>query len=170
MTLFAWHGHLFVAAKTDGAMKAAAHRGATLLFPPLLLLVAGFVALSYARTPLFVNHLAHPALLLLPGLSVLCLALAFAARRADSDWAAWGLSCAGIALFAATGVAGMFPYLLRSTYDPAAGVTAAAAASTPATLTLMLAVVLLLVPIVIAYQTWAYFFFRGRTGETGEVY
>lgn len=168
LALFAHHGALWLALKTDGELAARAGRLADRLCFASLALVAAFVALSFAWTPLFLNHLAHPALFLLPAASVAGLAGSFAARRAGAHWTAWGASCAGIALLAATGVAGMFPNLLRSTLDPSWNVTIPSAASSPFTLKLMLAVTLLLVPVIVAYQIWAYTVFRGKTLERGD--
>lgn len=165
VVLFAHHGALWLSLKTDGEMKARADRLAAKLLPASLFLVALFVALSLAWTPLFDNHLAHPALLLLPALSVAAFVASFVARRGDSPLAAWSFSAAGIALFAATGVAGLFPNLLRSTLVPEGTVTIRAAASSPFTLKLMLAVTLLLVPVIVAYQAWAYRVFRGKAPE-----
>jgi cytochrome d ubiquinol oxidase subunit II len=54
----------------------------------------------------------------------------------------------------------MFP----SSLDSAFSLTAHNSASSPLTLTIMLVVVLIFVPIVLAYQTWAYRLLRGTVG------
>jgi cytochrome d ubiquinol oxidase subunit II len=60
----------------------------------------------------------------------------------------------------------MFP----SNIDAAFSLTAHNSASSPLTLKIMLVVVLLFVPIVLAYQIWAYFLFKDKVTEENIVY
>jgi cytochrome d ubiquinol oxidase subunit II len=60
----------------------------------------------------------------------------------------------------------MFP----SNLDAAYSLTAHNSSSTPLTLTIMLVVVLIFIPIVLAYQLWAYRLFRGRVQTDDLVY
>ena len=48
--------------------------------------------------------------------------------------------------------------------------TALSSASSPQTLKIMLMVVVLFLPVVLAYQIWAYFLFKGEVTEKDMVY
>jgi cytochrome bd ubiquinol oxidase subunit II len=63
------------------------------------------------------------------------------------------------------GVIGLFPNLFPSSIDPAFNLTAMNASSSPLTLKIMLVVVIIFVPIVLAYQFWAYKLFSGKVTE-----
>lgn len=65
----------------------------------------------------------------------------------------------GVTLF---GVVGLYPHLIPSSLDPAYSLTVHNAASSPYTLKIMLVVALTCVPLVIAYQTWAYLLFKEK--------
>ena len=56
----------------------------------------------------------------------------------------------------------MFPKVLPSSIDAAHSLTAFNASSSPLTLKIMLIVALIFVPIVLAYQTWAYNLFKDK--------
>ena len=60
--------------------------------------------------------------------------------------------------------------MLPSNIDAAYSLTAHSSASSPQTLKIMLVVVILFVPIVLAYQIWAYFLFRGNVTEENMIY
>ena len=68
------------------------------------------------------------------------------------------------------GIIGLYPKLLPSNIDVAYSLTAHSSASSPQTLKIMLAVVIVFVPIVLAYQIWAYFLFKGNVTEEDIVY
>ena len=57
---------------------------------------------------------------------------------------------------------GLYPNMLVSSMNPAYSLTAFNAASSPGTLTIMLVVALIFVPVVILYQGWVYWIFRGK--------
>ena len=85
---------------------------------------------------------------------------------ASKSWLkAWAASAVVIVAATLFGVVGLYPYLLPSSLDPAAGLTVTNSSSSPLTLTIMLVVALTFVPIVIVYQAWVYHFFRGKITE-----
>jgi cytochrome d ubiquinol oxidase subunit II len=65
------------------------------------------------------------------------------------------------------GVIGMFPNIIPSNLSEAAHITIAKSASSELTLTIMLCVALVCVPIVILYQSWAYWVFSHKVTEEG---
>ncbi|WP_246805131.1 cytochrome d ubiquinol oxidase subunit II [Desulfosarcina cetonica] len=63
------------------------------------------------------------------------------------------------------GVIGLFPSLFPSSIDAAFSLTAFNASSSPLTLKIMLIVVLLFIPVVLAYQVWAYKLFSVKVTD-----
>ncbi|MDR2161500.1 MAG: cytochrome d ubiquinol oxidase subunit II [Desulfovibrio sp.] len=160
--IFAFHGSLWLAIRTEGPLHDRARGMAARLWPLLALVTVLFLILTYLYTPLYNNYLAHPALLIVPLLAVAgllgqwlflskgCLAFSFAASA---------LFIIAVTLF---GVFGMFPALIPSNISQAASITVSAAASTPMTLTIMLVVAVICVPVVILYQAWVYSLFTHK--------
>ena len=72
-------------------------------------------------------------------------------------------SSAVIAFTVVTAAAGMFPKLLISTTDPAFNLTIYNAASASNTLAVMLVIAMIGLPLVLVYQSVAYYIFRGKT-------
>ena len=68
------------------------------------------------------------------------------------------------------GVIGLFPNMFPSNIDAAYSLTAHNASSSPLTLKIMLLVVILFVPIVLAYQIWTDFFFKGKVTLDDLIY
>ncbi len=158
--LFAVHGALWLATRTDGALHARAVSTAKRLYVPGAIMAVVFLAMTWFWTHLWQNLLANPALLLLPLLAVLGLLGVrwFVAKRAY--WKAWfssALLLVGAVLF---GVAGLYPNLLPSSLDPAASMSVFNSSSSPLTLWIMFGVVLCFLPVVIGYQIWVHAKFR----------
>lgn len=57
---------------------------------------------------------------------------------------------------------GLYPRLIVSSLDPAWSLTVMNSASSEMTLRLMTFAALLLVPVILAYQAWAYWLFHGK--------
>lgn len=163
--LFAVHGALWLAVKSDGQIHRKATHLAARLWPWLLVLAVIFLLATKRWTFLYDNYLAHPALFIIPALAVAALLLIrFFLKRAEW-WRAFfasSLTVAGVTLF---GVAGMYPDLLKSSLNPAYSLTAFNSSSSPLTLKIMLAVALTFVPVVIAYQVWVHYLFRDKIKE-----
>jgi cytochrome d ubiquinol oxidase subunit II len=158
--LFAVHGAIWLATRTEGDLHARAVKMAKTLYIPAAAMAVVFLAMTWFYTQLWQNLLAAPYLLVLPLLAVAGLlgTRLFLAKAAY--WKAWfssSLLLVGAVLF---GVAGLFPNLLPSSLDPAASMTAFNSASSHLTLWIMLGVVLTFLPVVIGYQIWVYAKFR----------
>ncbi len=172
--MFAVHGSLWLALKSEGALQERAARTAKRLWLLLALVAVIFLAATWSATPLWQNVLARPYLLALPLLAVVGLLLTRVFAGAGKWWSAWFASSAFIVGAALFGVAGLYPNLLPSSLDAAASMTAFNSSSSPLTLTIMLGVVLVFLPVVIGYQIWVYARFRGavtpRTLEEEPAY
>ena len=160
--LFIVHGALWLCIKTEGPLQERAAGTAAVAWIVLLCAAALFLIASAFATPLYGNYLSAPALFLIPAAAVAALVgvRIFIARR---NWfAAWAGSAATIVLCTFFGIAGLYPNLFPSKLDPAASLTAFNASSSSLTLKIVLGVVLAVIPMVIAYQAWAYMLFKGK--------
>ncbi|WP_345751758.1 cytochrome d ubiquinol oxidase subunit II [Microbacterium rhizophilus] len=150
------HGATFLALKSDGPVRERAGSFAATWGP---------VCLAPAAVWALWVQFQHGGSILSWALVVLAvLAAAFGwwnarARREGLAFAGY----AGFMLFGAGSIfAGMFPYVLPSTLDPADGLTVENAANSPYTLLVMTIVACIGLPIVLAYQAWSYWIFRKR--------
>ena len=165
VALFLVHGAIWLAIKSDGALHRRAKAAASGLWIFLLVMAVIFLIYSWFATTLYKNYLANPVLFVLPLLTVVALLLTRFFIAGESFWKAWFASGATILTAVLFGVVGLFPNMFPSSIDPALSLTAFNSSSSQLTLTIMLGVVIVMVPIVIAYQTWAYYLFRGKVDE-----
>jgi len=158
--VFAVHGLLWLATRSEGALQARAGDLAGKLWLAEAVLAVVFLVMTWFSTPLWRNVLAKPYLLPLPLLAVAGLLGARYWIGRGAWWKAWFASSALILGTVLFGVAGLFPNLLPSSLDPQASLTAFNSASSPLTLKIMLGVVLCFLPVVIGYQLWVFLTFR----------
>ena len=155
LTLFAAHGAMFVALKTDGEIRHRARDLAVRIGAVAAVLSVVFLAWTQAKTGTTLSAVVFvvAALALVGGL--------LAARAGREGWAftgtflTIGLAVAG--LFVA-----LFPDVMPSTTDPAFSLTTTNAAATAYTLKVMTWVAVVFTPIVLGYQAWTYWVFRKR--------
>lgn len=151
------HGSTFLALKTDGPVRERAARFSA-TWGPLLLLPCAAWALWVQFTHGGGNLLSW----VLIALAVAGMLFGWISARARSEGFAF-LGYSAFIVFGAGAIfAGMFPYVLPSTLDPAHGLTVWSAASGTYTLTVMTVVACIGLPIVIGYQAWSYWVFRKR--------
>lgn len=170
LLLFMQHGALWLAIRTTGDLQERAIGTAKTLWPVLLVVAVIFLIASWFATNLYENYLAHPAFFLVIVLAVVGLlgARLFIAKQAwFKAWFASALTIIGCTFF---GVVGLFPSLFPSSLNPRFDLTAFNASSSPLTLKIMLTVVIIFVPIVLAYQIWAYNLFKTKVDEEDLVY
>lgn len=112
------------------------------------------------------NYGLHAWMLIAPVMGFLGSVIAFFGLRTRHDVVTFaGSSSATIGIIATVGLS-MFPFILPSSIDAASSLTVWNASSSHGTLFTMLVVTGVLLPIVIAYTTWAYRVMFGRvTGE-----
>ncbi len=160
--MFTMHGALWLAFKAEDKLQTRALCTAMVLWPFVLLLLFGFLALTAAYTKLFVNYFEHPWLFIFPVLALAGLVgvrYMLAQGKVLFAWACSGVFILGVIFF---GVAGMFPGIVMSSMNPEWSITAFNSASSPLTLKIMLGVALVCVPIVLAYQAWIFTIFSGK--------
>lgn len=168
--LFMVHGANWLAIKSEGDLQTRAASTATKLWPVLVGIAVVFLVVSAFTTGLYNNYLAYPFLfaVILLAVAALFAIRIFLARKAY--FKAWFASATTIVACTFYGVIGLFPNMFPSNIDAAYSLTAHNASSSPLTLKIMLVVVILFVPIVLAYQIWTYFFFKGKVTEEDMVY
>lgn len=154
--LFLLHGAVFVALKTEGAVRDDALRFARRLSLPVVAVVSGFGLWT---------QLAHGQRWTWIVLGAAILGLLSAVARV---WSGTGEGWAFV--YTATVVAALvvllfgslYPNLIPSTLNPEWSLTIYNASSTPYTLKIMTWAALIFAPLVMAYQGWTYWVFRKR--------
>ena len=155
LTLFATHGAMFVALKTDGEIRHRARDLAVRIGAVAAVLAVVFLAWTQAKTGTTLSAVvfAVAALALVGGL--------LAARAGREGWAFTGTFLT-IALAVAGLFLSLFPDVMPSTTDAAFSLTTTNAAATAYTLKVMTWVAVVFTPIVLGYQAWTYWVFRKR--------
>jgi cytochrome d ubiquinol oxidase subunit II len=154
--LFATHGALFIALKTDGAIRVRANK------------LAGQLGLVSAL--LAVLFLSWTNLALTDKSSVMVLSLVIvlawlgsleANRRGREGWA-FLASATTLALVVVTLFSALYPYVMPSSLNIADSLDIFNASSTDYTLKVMTYVAVVMTPLVLIYQGWTYWVFRKR--------
>lgn len=154
------HGLNYIGLKTTGSVRDRAHEWAKKLY---IVLFAGevlFAVLLYFYTDFFVVHPVSTIVLLvvIVGLSVFATKSVYS-RHEGRAFIASGLTLVSVVALLFTG---LFPRVMVSSINPDYSLLIANASSTTYTLKVMTVVVVCILPFVLAYQAWAYNFFKGR--------
>jgi cytochrome bd ubiquinol oxidase subunit II len=168
--LFLMHGAIWLAVKTQGGLYDRAAKAANNLWPVLLVVAVLFLVASFFATPLYDNYLAHPAMSVVILITVAALLGIKVFLKKQAMFKAWFASALTIIGATFYGVLGLYPNMFPSTLDPQFSLTAHNASSSALTLKIMLMVALIFVPVVIAYQAWAYKTFSGKITEEELAY
>jgi cytochrome d ubiquinol oxidase subunit II len=169
IVLFLQHGALWISFRAEGELAARGAKCAGVLWYIVLVVAAIFLVSSALDTRLADNFFSHRYLFVVPLLAVAALVGVKTVLKSNALHA-FLFSCATILLVIGTGLAGLFPNLIPSRLDPAAGLTISNSSSGPYTLKVMTIVALIFVPIVIVYQVLVYRFFSARltAGDVAE--
>jgi cytochrome d ubiquinol oxidase subunit II len=163
------HGAIFLERKTDGDLRAAAHKTAWRAWPVTLVLVIAAIIGTYLATDIVAQLGVNPGMVPLAGLATL-LAAGYFVYKSKAGWA-FIMTSLTILFSLATYFLILFPNVMVSSTDPAYNLTIYNASSSPYTLQVMTIVALIFVPIVLIYQGWSFWVFRARvTDETPLVY
>ncbi len=154
--VFVCHGAAYLALKTDGQAAERARLAFLRCGPFAAAACLGLVGLTYIETDLFATLGAGVSLWLAVAAFVAAYLLTVR-RKAGGAFVASGLT---VVLVTTAFFWGLFPRLMVSSLDPAWSLTVHNAASSPYTLKLMTIAALVFVPVVLAYQAWAYWIFR----------
>lgn len=168
--LFMQHGALWLCVRTGEELQGRAIRTAGILWPICLGVLAVFVVASWFYTDLLANYLKYPVLFIVPLLAVAAFVAVRPFLAKGSHFKAWAMSALGIVATTFFGIIGLFPNLFPSSMDAAYSLTAMNASSSTLTLVIMLGVVVVFVPIVLAYQVWAYYLFHFKVKKEEFVY
>lgn len=163
--LFLIHGAVWLAVKSQGELHHRAMATANRVWPVLLVAAVIYLVASFFATRLYDNYLAHPALfivILATVAALLGIKLFLKQQAVFKAWFASALTIIGATFY---GVLGLYPDMFPSNIDPEFSLTAHNASSSPLTLKIMLMVALIFVPLVLAYQGWAYKTFSGKITE-----
>jgi cytochrome bd ubiquinol oxidase subunit II len=155
LSLFALHGAIFLALKTDGDIRRRARALAVRIAAVSVPLAALFLAASQA------DH-GKAATDVTAGLAaVALLGAVLAVIRGREGWAFAGTAVT-LGLSVATLFGDLWPDVLPSATRAAYSLTVTNASSSHYTLTVMTWVALIFTPVVLAYQGWTYWVFRKR--------
>jgi len=163
--LFLEHGALWLCIKTEGELHDRAVRTAHGLWWFLLTIALLFLIATKFETRLYDNYYANPVLFLLMIVNVAALLQIKWFLMKGAFFTSWFSSALTIVCCTFFGIIGLFPNVLPSSIDAAANLTAFNTSSSPLTLKIMLTVVIIFVPIVLAYQIWAYNLFKDKVTE-----
>ena len=163
-------GLLWINIKTEGTIAARA--GNLAKKSTLIVLVLALVYLAYSFTSIEgfrTNYSANPALYLLPVISLIAAVLAVFFIKKERAFPAFFSNLLAFLFIIQSGLASIYPYMLKSSVSPEYGIDIFAGASSQMTLSIMLGAALVLVPIVIIYQLWVYTLFKEKIKETEQL-
>ncbi len=163
--IFIVHGGLWLAIKSTGELKQRAICTANTFWGLTLVVLIVYLGLSMKLTPIWTAVSNMPILYILLFLAVICNLLVKIFMKQEKYLTAWFASAGFILFTVFFAMSGMFPNLLLSSMDPEASLTAFNAASSTLTLQIMLVATLCAVPVVIAYQIWVHYVFRGEVTQ-----
>ncbi|PID78084.1 MAG: cytochrome d ubiquinol oxidase subunit II [Deltaproteobacteria bacterium] len=170
VSLFVVHGLLWICIRGVGELEERAKKIVGYAWIAELLLALGFLGASYVYTELYDNYFKYPVLWIIPIFAAVSLLLVRVFIWKNKFFAAWGFSASSIFFCTFFGVAGLFPNLFPSCINPEFSLTAFNASSSPLTLKIMLGVVIVFIPIVIAYQFFAYKMFSTKVDTDDFTY
>nr|WP_052478671.1 cytochrome d ubiquinol oxidase subunit II [Kibdelosporangium sp. MJ126-NF4]CEL19899.1 Cytochrome d ubiquinol oxidase subunit II [Kibdelosporangium sp. MJ126-NF4]CTQ97123.1 Cytochrome d ubiquinol oxidase subunit II (EC 1.10.3.-) [Kibdelosporangium sp. MJ126-NF4] len=162
--LLGGHGAVFLTLRASGVVADRARAAARPLLLAAILAVTvttvlgGGSAVTQSTVALLVVALFVASLL----------AALLLVARGRRGWAFAATSLAALLPVPLLG-AGLYPYLLASTVD-GRGVSVAQAAADASTLAVLLPWGIVLLPVIVAYQAWSWWLFRGRVGDTTPTY
>ena len=162
--LFMMHGTAYLLMKTEGELR---NRIRKWLLPTLIVFLACYAtvtALTLLYRPHMISLMRNMPVLFSIGILALVaiINIPYWVYR-HCDGFAFIASCVSIALLFALFGLGTFPYMIRSTVDPARfSLTFFNAASSATTLRIILLIAAIGVPLVIAYGFWIYRIFSGK--------
>jgi cytochrome d ubiquinol oxidase subunit II len=163
VTLFTFHGAIFLTLRTEGPVLERAYALANRLWLPVVALILLFVGAGYFATDIFSRLGINPGVAPVAAAGAL-LASGWFVRQRHSGWA-FTMTGLTIALATLSVFQGLFPRVMISSLNPDWSLTIYNASSSPYTLGVMSWVALGFVPIVLIYQIWNYWVFRQRVGH-----
>jgi len=169
--LFAMHGAIYLAMKTDGELLAIVTRWIPRLIGLFLASYFLFNMYTLIEVPWVLETVrARPYVFFLVAANVLIVLNIPREIHRGREFYAFLSSCTAMGLMMATFGLTYFPNMVLSNPDPANSLTIWNAASTQKTLGIMLVIALIGVPLVLSYTACIYWVFRGKTTLTKHSY
>lgn len=161
LLLFCLHGAHFLALRTEAVVRDRANAIATRLWPPTVLVVAGFAVWTLADA-----DVVRPLAVVGAAAAAVALVAVLPMHRAGREGWAFGLTVVTVVGAVVLLFATLYPNAMVSS-GPGGDLTLAAASSTHRTLTVMTVVAVAITPVVLLYQGWTYWVFRARVSPEG---
>lgn len=155
LSLFLYHGLVFITRKTIGEIRERARSLAMKVGVVVAVLAIAFLGWTVAA------HFSSAGLVLAL-VAVLAFVGSYIGNLLHRDGLAFGLGALTVATAVLALFASLFPNLLPNTADLANSLTIRNGSSTPYTLTVMSWAALCIMPFVLAYQAWTFWVFRKR--------
>ncbi|MFJ8131247.1 cytochrome d ubiquinol oxidase subunit II [Streptomyces hydrogenans] len=157
LTLFTFHGTVFVALKTVGDIRVRARTLALRLGLVTAVLAVAFLLWTQVDSG---DGWSLAAMLI----AAVSLVGAIGAIKAGRE--GWSFALSGVTIAAAVAMLflALFPNVMPSSLDPAWSLTVTNASSSPYTLKIMTWCAAVATPLVLLYQGWTYWVFRKRIG------
>ncbi|MEU0168719.1 cytochrome d ubiquinol oxidase subunit II [Streptomyces iakyrus] len=157
LSLFTFHGTVFVGLKTVGEIRERARKLALRVGLVTALLALAFLLWTQADRGDGSSLVAMVA-------AVVSLLIALAAARAGRE--GWAFALSGLTIVATVAMLflTLFPNVMPSTLNPDWSLTVTNASSSPYTLKIMTWCAGIATPVVLLYQGWTYWVFRKRIG------
>ncbi|MFF7377799.1 cytochrome d ubiquinol oxidase subunit II [Streptomyces massasporeus] len=157
LSLFTFHGTVFVGLKTVGEIRERARKLALRVGLLTALLALAFLLWTQSDT-------GDGASLVAMVVAVASLLVALGAARAGRE--GWAFALSGLTIVAAVAMLflTLFPNVMPSTLNPDWSLTVTNASSSPYTLKIMTWCAGIATPVVLLYQGWTYWVFRKRIG------
>ncbi|MGW2300576.1 cytochrome d ubiquinol oxidase subunit II [Streptomyces sp. NPDC001809] len=157
LTLFTFHGAVFVSLKTVGDIRTRARALALKLGLVTAVAAVGFLLWTQLDTG---DSWSLAAMLV----AVVALVGAIGAIKAGRE--GWSFALSGVTITAAVAMLflALFPDVMPSSLDPEWSLTVTNASSSPYTLKIMTWCAAIATPLVLLYQSWTYWVFRKRIG------
>lgn len=163
VALFAMHGSIYLAMKTEGEAHAVVR---TWINPAIIFFFVSYSVATIATfyyAPHMTNFLQkHPFLLILPIASLAAILSVPHQIKRGRDGLAFVSSCFSIAFLLVLFSVGTFPVFVPSTIDPAYNLTIYNTSSSTGSLKNLLIIATIGVPLVLCYGFWVYRTFRGK--------
>jgi cytochrome d ubiquinol oxidase subunit II len=166
LLLFTLHGAVFASLKTTDELRARTSRAAKVLAPAATAAIVAFLAWTYVNARnVHDTGLVPP---IVPILAIACIAVVGWLLREHLDGWAFVATAVGLVCLVATIFLNLYPRLMVSSISPAYDLTIGNSASAPYTLKVMTIVALIFTPLVLVYQGWSYWVFRGRLSRPAQ--
>ncbi len=164
--IFAVHGSLWLAIKSEGDLRQRAGQLAGNLWFALAVVAVAFLGATYISTGLYDNYLKAPVLFVIPLAAVAALIGTVLFIRQAQWLKAWFSSAVFIVMVTLFGVVRDVSESAYIQHQSCIQPDAFNSSSSPLTLKIMLGVALIFVPVVIVYQIWVYRLFgKAEAGE-----